>query len=189
MSNDREVKEHIDERKEYALSNTDIQDTIDGTTNIFTYPHLKDVHHIDELFDPKGRAIMLFLTENENVGHWIALLRRGDTIEIYDPYGYNPSQWKNKLGGAMSDMRDWFQDKPLLESKIKEAGYGMTYNKQQAQEVSPNINTCGRHSVMRLLFSNLTLDEYNKMLKNIKNNTGIDPDTLATALTEEILGK
>ena len=179
----------IDESKKYPLSNTDIQSLLDGETNIFTYPMLESIDHIDEIFDPKGRAIMLFLTDGENSGHWISLIKRGNIIEIYDPYGHSPAEWKTKLGGAMTDMRDWKQDRPLLQQKIKEAGYRMKVNKKQVQPVSKNIATCGRHSVMRLLFHQYPLEEYNAIIKKIQTETGISPDDLATGLTAESLGK
>jgi hypothetical protein len=179
----------IDEMKKYPLSNTDIQSLLDGETNIFTYPMLDDIDHIDEVFDSKGRAIMLFLTDGENSGHWISVIKRGTDIEVYDPYGHSPAEWKTKLGGAMSDMKRWIQDKPLLEKKVRDAGYRLIYNKKQVQPISKNIATCGRHSVMRLLFHHYPIDEYNAILKKIQNETGISPDDLATGLTGESLGK
>ena len=189
MNRDEEIREEIEEAKEYPLSDGDIQRLLPVDTNIFTYPQLEDTTHIDEVFDPHGRAIMLFLTEDDTTGHWIALMRRGDTIEIYDPYGNAPSQWKKKLGGSMEDNRRWRQDRPLLEKKVKEAGYKLAWNKEQHQPVSKDINTCGRHSAMRLLFADYSLPEYNAILQKIYKGTGIDPDTLATALTQETLGK
>lgn len=182
-------KEEIKEAKVYPLSDSDIQRLLPHDTNIFTYPHLEGVSHIDEVFDPYGRAMMLFLTENETTGHWIALLKRGDTIEIFDPYGYSPKEWRDELGGSAGDFRKWRQDRPLLEKKIREAGYKMKWNNKQRQPLSPVINTCGRWSSMRLLFADYTLEEFNKILDKIKRETGIDGDTLATALTKEILGK
>lgn len=186
---DEEMKEEIEEAKEYPLSDGDIQRLLPVDTNIFTYPQLENITHIDEVFDPHGRAIMLFLTEDDTTGHWIALIRRGSTIEIYDPYGNAPSQWKKKLGGSMEDNRRWRQNRPLLENKVKEAGYKLLWNKEQHQPVSKDINTCGRHSAMRLLFADYSLPEYNRILKKIYKGTGIDADTLATALTQETLGK
>jgi len=182
-------KEVVEELKEYPLSDGDIQRLLPVDTNIFTYPHLENVSHIDEVFDPHGRAIMLFLTENDKTGHWIALIRRGNTIEIFDPYGNAPSQWKKKLGGSMEDNRRWRQDRPLLEKKIKEAGYNMIWNKEQHQPVSRDINTCGRWAGMRLLFADYTLPEFNNIIEKIHRETGIDGDTLATALTSGVLGK
>ena len=132
---------------------------------------------------------MLFLTDGENSGHWISLIKRGSEIEVYDPYGHSPTEWKTKLGGAMTDMKEWGQDRPLLEKKVKDAGYVLRYNKKQVQPVSKDIATCGRHSVMRLLFHQYPLDEYNEILKRIQKETGISPDDLATGLTAESLGK
>lgn len=182
-------EDDFEEAKEYALSDKDIQDLLPVDTNIFTYPHLEGVEHIDEVFDPHGRAIMLFLTESDNVGHWIALIRRGSVVEVFDPYGHKPKEWKTKLGGSKEDNERWGQDHPTLGRKIREAGYVMKVNTKQHQPISPNINTCGRHSAMRLLFAKHPLEKYNKLLKKIEKETGLTADELATALTMETLGK
>ena len=51
----------------YALSDKDIQEMLGGT-NIFRYPELSEMNSIEDAFDDKGRAMMLYLTENQNVG-------------------------------------------------------------------------------------------------------------------------
>lgn len=183
-----ESKEELTEVKEYALSNTDLQDII-GKTNIFTYPQLENIRSIDELFK-KGKngvetAIMLYLTESNNVGHWIGLIKKGDTVEMFDPYGNKPEKLNKEVGGAMNHK----QDPTLLRDKVKESGYKLIYNNKQHQPVSPDINTCGRHAVMRLMFGFLPLDEYNKKIKQIAKDSGITVDDLATGLTHEIIGK
>lgn len=181
--------EIIQDAKMYALTNTDIQRLLPVDTNIFTYEQLDKTAHIDNLFDGYGRAIMLFLTDSAMSGHWIALIRRGNVIEAYDPYGFSPSEWKRKLQPNMEIVKTHNQDKPLLEQKVRGAGYKLVWNKKQQQPKSPNVNTCGRWSVMRLLFADFTLDEFNKMIDSIYKETGISGDTLATALTMESLGK
>lgn len=186
-------EEILEEVKEYPLSNFDIQEFLkdigEPITKIFTYPELKNARHIDEMLDRHGRAIMLFLTEGDSKGHWIAILRRGNTIELYDPYGYKPDTQHVKLGGKMSDMKRWGQDAPLFSDLVKRGGYRLIWNKRQRQPVSSDVNTCGRHSVMRLLFSHLPLDKYDKMLDTITKKTGVKPDDLVAYVTGEILEK
>ena len=68
------MKVDIDVLKDYSLSDDDFNKILEPDTNIFTYPQLKNVRHIDEIFDRKGRAIMLYLTENTHSCHWISLI-------------------------------------------------------------------------------------------------------------------
>jgi len=182
-------REELDRAKEYALSNFDIQELLEPNTKIFRYPELNDARHIDEMLDRHGRAIMLFLTDSENKGHWIALIRRGSNIEIFDPYGNHPHKFGKELGGSMNDMKEWGQDPTLLTDLIKKSGYGVVWNNKQVQPLSKDTNTCGRHSVLRLLFHKYPLKEYQGILKKIQKETGVSPDDLATFLTAEWLGK
>lgn len=183
----KDAKEKLKDLKSYALSNFDIKEVL--PTNIFTYPHLADVKHIDEVLDHEGRAIMLFLTDNENTGHWISLIKRDGNIEIYDPYGFAPDTQGKNLGVSAGNMRKMGQDQPLLTDLIKSSGYGIRYNKKRVQPISPDIATCGRHSLMRLLAAHLPLDEYNRRLQKISKDAGVSIDDIATALTAELLGK
>jgi hypothetical protein len=179
-------KKHFNILKGYALSNDDIEDALDlEPTNIFSSDKLEDAYSIDELLDRKGRGVLFFRTENKNTGHWIAVLKQGDTIEIFDPYGFHPEDFKQKLGagnGLNPDMS-------ILEDLISRSGYKMIVNNVRNQSLSPDIATCGRHSVMRLMFRNLNNKQYNQFLKQIKKEDGITPDDLATGMTLQLIGK
>jgi hypothetical protein len=184
---DKLAKDKIQDLKSYALSNFDIKEVL--PTNILTYPHLKDVKHIDEILDHEGRAILLYLTDNESTGHWISLIKRDGNIEIYDPYGFSPDKMGKSLGVGSGNLKRFGQDRPLLTSLIKNSGYGLKYNKKQVQPISRDIATCGRHALMRLLASHLSLEEYNRRLSKISKESGVSIDDIATALTSELLGK
>jgi len=180
-----ETQKDFDEIKKYALSNFDIQKVVPHI-NIFTYPHLENVRHIDEVLDKHGRAIMLYLTDDDKTGHWTALLKQGNTIEVFDPYGIKPDQQGKFLGGAMNEGKSKYQT--LLTDLIKQSGYGMKYNKTRHQPVSRDISTCGRHAILRVLTSHLPLEEYNRRLKQIAQQSGVSVDDIATGMTAEITG-
>ena len=179
-------KEQFKQLKAYPLSNEDILEAIDiEPTNIFSSDKLNDAYSIDELLDRLGRGVLFFRTEDNQTGHWIGILKQGDTIEVFDPYGFSPDEFKKKLGagnGLNPDMS-------ILEELINNSGYKMTVNKVQNQSFSPDVATCGRHSVMRLMFRHLNNKQYNQFLKQIKKQDGINPDELATGLTYELIGK
>ena len=179
-------KKQFDEIKKYALSNFDIQKILPHI-NIFTYPHLENVRHIDEVLDKHGRAIMLYLTDDDKTGHWVALLKQGDEIEVFDPYGIKPDHQGKVLGGAMNEGASKYQT--LLTDLIKQSGYGMKYNKTRHQPMSKNVSTCGRHAVLRILTGHLPLEEYNRRLKQIASDTGVSIDDIATGLTAGIVGE
>lgn len=182
------IRETLKKLKEYPLSNFDIQEIFEPDTRIFTYPQLAEVRNIDELLDRHGRAIMLYLTESPTSGHWIGILRHGDVIELYDPYGKPIEKQGESLGSGKGDSK-WGQDGDLFTDLVKRSGYGLVWNDKQRQPISENINTCGRHAVLRLLFHKYPLEEYNKILDTIKKKTGVSADDLATFMTANILGK
>jgi len=181
-------RETLDKLKEYALSNFDLKDVV-PEIKIFTYPELQDATHIDELLDNKGRAIMLFLTEGDSKGHWIAILRHGNKIEMFDPYGHAPDTQDVKLGGSREDNERWGQNEDMFKKLVKKSGYGLVWNSKKHQPDKEGVNTCGRHSLLRILFHKYTLPEYNEILQKIKKETSIGTDDLATYLTAEMLEK
>jgi len=167
----------------YPLSDADIQQILTPDTRIFTYADLHDVDSVDQLFDNEGRAIMLFATESPTVGHWIAMMKRGDTIEYFDPYGLKPEATKKWLTRA--ELEALGQDQPLLSRLLLGSGYKVYYNSYPFQRKKDDVNTCGRHAVVRLIFKDLDLDDY----MDIVRSTGMSPDEFVSATTYALLKK
>jgi hypothetical protein len=176
--------EKIREIADYPLSDEDINFILEPDTNILTYPMLENVKHIDDILDSEGRAIILYLTENKNTGHWVGLLKQpNNTLEFFDPLGekvddqlkFIPKYRREKLN----------QDRPLLTNLLKNSGYKVIMNRYPLQKDISTIATCGRHVVARLLFQNLTLKQYIDMIKKSK----VSPDEFVSQLTFPTLGK
>jgi hypothetical protein len=173
----------LQEAKAYPLGDDDINKILEPDTHIFTYPYLKQVKDIDEIFDPYGRAMMLYLTENSNTGHWVCLIRRPDEIEFFDPYGEGVDKQLSWVGkGKRMELE---QERPLLSKLLREKGLPVVYNKTKFQKVDDDIATCGRHCVIRLLFKDLPLPKYAEMIKT----SGMTPDEFVTRKTYDLLGK
>lgn len=175
--------------KKYPLSDTDIQKVLEPDTKIITYPELYKYNHIDEIFDDKGRAIMLYLTENDTTGHWVGLIKKGNVIEMYDPYGFKPDTQPENLGASKAFNKEHGQLYPKFTQMVNNDGYRLIYNKVRSQPFEADVNTCGRHVLTRILLKNLSLNKYNKLLSSIKKNNNINPDDLITAFTQEFIGK
>jgi len=180
------TKKDVEKIKEYSLSNDDFDKILEPDTNIFTYPELENVRHIDEVFDRKGRAIMLYLTENSNSGHWISLIKKGDTIEFYDPYGFKADTQGKKLGLTDKEDKELNTGMPLLTNLVKKAGYTLKSNKRKSQPYRDDVNTCGRHIVFRTLLYKMPMDRYNKLLDSWENKD-VKSDDIITILTDNII--
>jgi len=173
----------LEQAEAYPLGDDDINKILEPDTHIFTYPYLKQVKDIDEIFDPYGRAMMLYLTENANTGHWVCLIRRPDEIEFFDPYGEPVDKQLTWVGkGKRMELE---QERPLLSKLLREKGLPVVYNKTKFQAKDDDVATCGRHCVIRLLFKDLPLPKYAEMIKK----SGMTPDEFVTRKTYDLLGK
>jgi len=169
--------------KSYPLSDADIRKILGRDIKIITYPDLGKMSSIDEAFDAKGRSIMLYLTENDTTGHWVCMLNKGDRIEFFDPYGEAPEQ---ALESVPEENREALgEDEPLLTRLFKASGKKIYYNTYPFQKEKKDVNTCGRHSVVRCLYAPYSLEKYKKVM----DSSGMTPDNFVSALTAEKLGK
>ena len=186
----KQEKEFINMLKSYSLSNTDIDFILNPDTKINMIHKLDNINYFDELLDNLGRCIMLYGTESKNVGHWVALIKRGNDIEFFDSYGNNPFELAEGLNipKEIDEVINEGGMKKLLKL-IHEGGYNLKWNNIKMQKEDANIATCGRHTVLRLLLYKLSLEEYQALLKKMKEELKADYDSLITAITYPILNK
>ena len=169
--------------KDVPLSDSDIRRVLGKDIKIITYPELASMNSIDECFDNKGRCIMLYLTESETSGHWVCMLRKKDGIEFFDPYGEPP---ESALRGVSEEDKEAYGEaEPYLTNLLKASGLKVIYNKHRFQKEKANVNTCGRHSVVRCLYAPDTLEKY----KAVMDSSGMSPDDFVSALTAPKVGK
>ena len=169
--------------KSYPLSDSDIRKILGRDIKIITYPELGNMSSINQAFDSKGRCIMLYLTENETTGHWVCMLNKGNMIEFFDPYGEPPEKALATVDEGTKEALG--EDEPLLTRLLRASGKKVYYNTYPFQRESNDVNTCGRHSVVRCLYAPYSLDKYKKVM----DSTGMSPDNFVSALTGEKLGK
>ena len=170
--------------QDYALSDVDIKNAL-KTDKVHIYaPDLYNVNKIDDLFDKKGRAVILYLTTGPTNGHWVGMIKKGDTIHYFDPYGgMRPDGERVWLSNEK--LKELDQKEPRLSQLLAKSKYKVTYNPYAYQSNEMNNNTCGRHVISRLYYSNLSEPDYRKMIMN----SGLDPDEFVIRLTHKLIGK
>lgn len=171
----------MDKVKAYSLSDADIRKILGDDISIMTYPELKHMKSIDDCFDSSGRCIILYLTESENSGHWTALIKRGDTIEFFDPYGDSPEGVRKMIDPEQRTALG--EDRPYLNNLLK--GSRVVHNKNPFQQDKPGVNDCGRHCIMRLLNKDKSIEQYKALIKS----SGQSPDDWVCAETYKLLRK
>jgi len=169
--------------KSYPLSDEDIRKILGNDIKIITYPDLGKMSSINQAFDKKGRCIMLYLTENDSTGHWVCMLNKKSGIEFFDPYGDPPEKPLESV--SEEDKEALGEDEPLLTRLLRASGKKVYYNSYPFQKDKADVNTCGRHSVVRCLYAPYSLQKY----KSVMDSTGMSPDDFVSALTGEKLGK
>jgi len=175
--------EGLGEVKSYPLSDTDIRKILGKDIKIITYPQLQNFSNISQAFDRKGRCVMLYLTEDETSGHWVCMLNKKEGIEFFDPYGEPPEAPFSHM--PTSKLQELDETRPYLTALLKSSGKPVFYNHYAFQKDKKDVNTCGRHSVVRCLYGAYPLEKY----KKIMDDTGMTPDNFVSALTGEMLGK
>jgi hypothetical protein len=169
--------------KDTPLSDSDIRKILGRDIKIITYPQLANMSSINECFDRKGRCIMLYLTQSETSGHWVCMLSKKDGIEFFDPYGEPP---ESALKTVPEEEREAFgEGQPYLTQLLKASGRKVIYNTHPFQKDRADVNTCGRHSVVRCLYAPDTLAKY----KAVMDSSGMTPDDFVSALTAPRIGK
>lgn len=165
--------------KTYSLSNYDLMELEPNIkiTLSSTIPHKL---FADELVNQQGLGIMLYQFPDVKTGHWLGIIRKGHTMEIFDSYAYPFLQLDKHLNLPKSNMPQMILD------LIKKSGYTPILNKKQLQDKKIGDNSCGRWVALRLLFHNYNLKDFHKALALIKKQTGIRPIDLAILNTIEL---
>jgi hypothetical protein len=175
-------KNKLDEYAKVSLSNGDIERLLHGHTNIFTYPQLSKINHIDEILDPYDSCVIIYLTK-KNYGHWVCLTRHGDRISFFDSYGMNNLPDEQLKNIPEHFRRESGQNTPHLTRLLYGSGYPIEYNNYKFQKRLHDTNTCGRHVINRIRHKHLNIDQYYNMMKKEANALGLDYDQLVTMLT------
>lgn len=140
-------------------------------------------HPLEDLFK-FDNCFVLFYPNEKNAdglinGHYVSVVRNGNTIYFYDSYGDKPdTSQKTSLQRA-----ELYKERHnSLIRRFIETGYNIDYNNHKHQSDKGGISTCGRHSLMRCLNSDLSNDEYHQLIKQLSKKHHLTPDALVTVI-------
>jgi hypothetical protein len=150
---------------------------------ILEYPEIYNFKTIEELINPYGIVVLLYLIE-ENFGHWVCLFKsHNNKIEFFDPYGVFPDDELN-FGSEVYKLNKKNVDRWLTRLLLNYMNNGnkVDYNEYQFQKFSKNIATCGRHCAFRIINKNISIDKYKKLMDELKKASGLSYDEIVTLL-------
>lgn len=156
---------------------------------ILKYSELKNYTDIKQLL-PRPKSFFFLLYERDlNVGHWVLLSRYKDngidTVEFFCSYGSKidePLSW-TPIGKRVQ----LGEDKPYLSNLLNKSNLRIVYNPVQYQSKKSHIATCGAYDTLRageLQKHNTTLEEFNDMLREVKDATGLNYDEIVSNLVD-----
>ena len=139
---------------------------------IIEYNDLADYNEITDLLNkPIDYVIILIETIADNVGHWVTVLKYGNTIEFFNSYGKAPDVQKNTLISKAKNI-EFGQTQNYLTNLLVKSNFNIVYNKLQLQKYSNGSTTCGRWVIMRilcLLKDNMDLKQFLELMIKLKN--------------------
>ena len=134
--------------------------------DVLLYRDLHRYNSIDELFYEDNLRIIL-IESKKNYGHWVSLIKSGDTYIYFDSYGQSPDHWVQIFKGF---YRTLLGENPA-EFKRLSLGRKLIYNKVKFQ--GKDSSTCGRWQIAWTEFYNrgYSLKEFQKWMKDNKTTT------------------
>ena len=152
------------------------------------YEEISDTNNIRQFLDENPLFVLYYpnLVEGATMsGHYTAVIfnKSKNTLYFWDSYGQLPDTHIPVVGGVI-DPQKLYDRSSLLIDHVLDAGINVDYSNQKNQLISNNSATCGRWCVLRLLFHNLTNDQFNSQLKKAfkKYGGGLDNDELITLI-------
>lgn len=173
----------IEKVRKYALSDDDLRRLLGADIAIHNYPDLEKMRSIDELFDDKGRAILLYPNSSPTSGHWVALLRRPKKIEFFDSYGDAPDTQNDNLPTSYLETLD--AARPYLTRLLRSSGLPVFYNTHGFQKERGDVATCGKHAAVRLFYGPYSLAKYKKVI----DSSGLAPDDFVSGVVYSMIKK
>lgn len=168
--------------EDYAYSDLDIHRALGEKIPIHRYPELMKMSSPDALFRNHNAAVLLFLTEGRDNGHWIAVIDHGSHYEVFDSFGTEidgDRAWLDK-----QKLLEFNETLPLLSNLLARGNKPAEHNSTKLQ--SDDANTCGRWVVWRIRNSNKPLKTFVAEMKGSGTKT---PDELVVERTYGILNK
>ena len=145
-----------------SLSATQVLNLLDNKANFVQYSDLHKIPTIDELLGQYKKCVLLYQT-SRNYGHYVALWEYNDTIFFFDSYGgivdsqlkYVPPDLKDELNSNHN----------YLIRLMYNSGKKVEFNQYALQSREPDVATCGRWTVNRLRFPEISINEYHDIFK------------------------
>lgn len=176
------IKQLIQKAEKIELNDQDLTDLTKGRCNILAYEDLENYNTIDEVLGDYKCAIILFQVRSQAEGHWTCIFtshQNPNTLIFHDPMGW-PIDSELKLSKYNLRIHNG-EEVPHLSHLIEQSNYKIVSNPNQYQESSRDIQTCGKHCAVRVVFRKMSMNQYKHFITN--SFQGMNPDQTVSMLT------
>lgn len=152
---------------------------------ILKYSELADVSNIEELLPSPKSYFFLLYEHSFNNGHWVVINRYinngKDTICYFCSYGSKidaPLRWNSPARN-----QELGQGTPYLTILLRKSGKSLQYNNVAYQSKTSPVATCGAFATLWIkanLRENMSLTDFHDWIKEIKDETGLSYDAIAS---------
>lgn len=155
----------------------------EGVSNTIKYSTLARYNSIFDLL-PHDKAYKIILIEQKpNLGHWVCIIRYGNTITFFDSYGEGVDGELKYVTKMMNKMLG--QDHHYLSDLLRRVpdDWVVNFNKKKLQKLSNDIATCGRWIILFItMVKDLMFDLHDFLLfiQTSKKDSGMTGDELVT---------
>ena len=179
-------KKRIHELLKIPLTNFSLHKFAIFEDDILKYSELQIIKDLSDEILTKNNSYKILLFEyKKNSGHWVCILRYDNVIEFYNSYGIKHSKEDfmddKQLNEYLGQYRLFLDE--LLKREIIQEEFEVIYNKVRHQKKHREINTCGRHVVLRILcmkYFNMNLLQYQNFIENSSKKLGLNYDEFVT---------
>lgn len=169
------------------MTDADIEKYLGDNAHIIKYSELNNMNDIRDIL-PTDKSYMIILIESEiNSGHWVCALRYKNTIEIFNSYGLKPSK-RDFIRSSKYNKEFLNQDENNLKlnallDKALNDNFNVIYNTSRFQRKRININTCGRHCILRIItmkYFDMDLERYIDFMQKAREMFNKDYDYIVS---------
>ena len=153
--------EIIQQRIGTAMTNSDLERNAGiKADDIIKYSDLKNYSKIEDSY---------------NHGHWVCLLRYGDTIEFFNSYGGKwDTDWRFIKRMMRMILGQNTNELTRLMNQAQKDGWKTIWNKTRFQKLDGAVQTCGRWCVFRIETMKIgyNLDEFTAIVSRLQEESG-----------------
>ena len=169
------------------LSDADLRHILGDDLKIVQYSDLSKYSTLNDLLPKPTDDCIILYEEEEDSGHWVALLKYGNTVEYFDPYG---SKWDTPLTwNTRIENQQLGQSMKYLSGLLERSNLKRIYSPYHFQKLNGTVNTCGSHCahrIYRLRHDNMDLHDYYGYMEDAEHKLKASPDEVVAEFADSM---